>query len=260
MKHPSRSAGSVLRAGSALHAVAVLFAVASVTSASTAAAEDGSGPLGVTVTAAATGQTARVGALFSGGRRFCTASVVHSPRHDLVVTAAHCLDGGAKDAVFVPGYRDGEAPYGVWRLGRWFLPEGWAKGRREDSDVAFVVVADRRGGEEGAGEGVEDVVGGNRFVAGMATGATAVTVTGYPNSRTGPVGCTDKPNWYGRHQQRIACPGFSGGTSGSPWVNGDGDVVGVLGGHEGGGATADVSFSVVFGAEVAALYREAERE
>lgn len=37
----------------------------------------------------------------------------------------------------------------------------------------------------------------------------------------------------------------------------DGQVVGVLGGHEGGGATADVSYSVVFRAEAAALYREA---
>jgi V8-like Glu-specific endopeptidase len=245
MKRPS---------GSALPAVAVLFAVASVTSASTAAADDGSGPFGVTTVAAATAQTARVGALFAGGRRFCTASVVHSPRHDLVVTAAHCLESSAKDVVFVPGYRDGKAPYGAWRLGRRFLPEGWVKGRGEDSDVAFAVVVDR------GGEGVEDIVGGNRFVAGMATGATAVTVTGYPNIRQAPVGCTNKPRPHSRLQQRIACPGFSGGTSGSPWVNGDGEVVGVLGGHDGGGATADVSFSVVFGAEAAALYREAGRE
>lgn len=244
MKRPSRSA---------LHAVAVLFAVASVTSASTAAADDGSGPFGVTTVAAATARTARVGALFADGRRFCTASVVHSPRHDLLVTAAHCLDGSAQDVVFEPGYRGGKAPYGVWRLERRFLPEGWVKGRGEDSDVAFAVVADR------GGEGVEDVVGGNRFVAGMATGATAVTVTGYPNARRAPVGCTNKPTPHSRLQQRIVCPGFSGGTSGSPWVNGDGEVVGVLGGHEGGGATADVSFSVVFGAEAAALYEEAER-
>ena len=40
-------------------------------------------------------------------------------------------------------------------------------------------------------------------------------------------------------------------------MNGDGQVVGVLGGHEQGGATADVSYSVVLGAEAAALYRRA---
>ncbi|MFF7163861.1 trypsin-like serine peptidase [Streptomyces sp. NPDC008086] len=244
---------------SAFHAFAVLFAVASVTSASGAAADDGSGPFGVTAVAAATVPTARVGALFAGGRRFCTASVVHSPRHDLVITAAHCLDRtGDAEVDFAPGYRDGKAPYGVWRLGRRFLPQAWVHGRDEDSDVAFAVVAAGRGGR-GQGGRVEDVVGGNRFVAGMATGATAVTVTGYPNARPAPIVCTDKPTPHGRRQQRVECPGFSGGTSGSPWINGDGAVVGVLGGHDGGGATADVSFSVVFGVEAAGLYREAGR-
>ncbi|MET9835608.1 trypsin-like peptidase domain-containing protein [Streptomyces sp. NPDC006385] len=240
-----------------LYAASLLLAL---TSASAASADAGAGPFGVTAVAAATARTARVGALFAADRRahlrgghFCTASVVHSSHRNLIVTAAHCLDGRADELVFVPGYRDGEAPYGVWKVGRWLLPEGWAKGRAEDSDVAFGVVAER------GGEGVEEAVGGNRFAAGTATGATAVTVTGYTNSREVPISCTDKPVLRGRTQQRIACPGFSGGTSGSPWVTGDGAVVGVLGGHDGGGATADVSFSVVFGAEAAGLYQEAER-
>ncbi|WP_128432373.1 trypsin-like serine peptidase [Streptomyces cyaneus] len=239
-----------------LYAAGLLLAL---TSASVAAADAGAGPFGVTAVAVATGQSARVGALFAAGDRahlrgshFCTASVVRSPHHDLIVTAAHCLAGRTDALVFVPGYRDGEAPYGVWQVGRRFLPDGWAQGQDEDedSDVAFAVVGRR---EE---KGVEDVVGGNRFVTGTATGATAVTVTGYPNSREAPVSCSDKPRLHSRMQQRIACPGFSGGTSGSPWVNGDGEVVGVLGGHEGGGATADVSYSVVLGAQAAALYRQ----
>ncbi|MGC9543697.1 trypsin-like serine peptidase [Streptomyces sp. UG1] len=241
-----------------LYAAAVLLTVPS---ASAAAADAGVGPFGVTVTAVAGAQSARVGALFAAGRQdrlrgghFCTASVVHSPRHDLIVAAAHCLEGRTDHIVFVPGYRDGVAPYGVWRVGKWFLPDGWAQGRDEDSDVAFAVVRDR------GGEGVEDRVGGNRFVVGTAVGATAVTVTGYPNSREVPVSCSNKPHLHNRTQQRISCPGLSGGTSGSPWVDGDGQVVGVLGGHEDGGATADVSYSVVFGAEAAALYRESVGE
>ncbi|MGW3458739.1 serine protease, partial [Streptomyces olivaceoviridis] len=58
-------------------------------------------------------------------------------------------------------------------------------------------------------------------------------------------------------QQRIDCPDFTSGTSGSPWVNGDGQVVGVLGGHEEGGSTADTSYSVALGGEAAELYRDA---
>ncbi|MDH6585662.1 V8-like Glu-specific endopeptidase [Streptomyces sp. SAI-208] len=230
----------------ALHAAAVLLTV---TSASEAVADDGAGPFGVTTVAAVTSTGARVGALFDGGQHHCTASVVRSPHRDLLVTAAHCLDNGDDGLVFVPGYRDGRAPYGKWKVRERFLPQGWAEGQDEDSDVAFATVE---------GE-VQGVVGGNPFVTGTATGATAVTVTGYPSTRAVPISCTNKPTRHSRTQQRIACPDFTGGTSGSPWVNGDGQVVGVLGGHEQGGATADVSYSVVLGAEAAALYRDAVR-
>ncbi|MET9117092.1 trypsin-like peptidase domain-containing protein [Streptomyces longwoodensis] len=231
-------------------------------SASAAAADDGPGPLGTTVVASGGRPFARIGALFGADRagrlaggHFCTASVVHSPHHDLVVTAAHCLEGAeGTDLVFVPGYRDGKAPHGVWHVRRQFLPDGWAAGEDEDSDVAFAVL-DPRGGRE-----VEDVVGGYRFVAGTAVGATAVTLTGYPNAREAPVTCSNRPRVHSATQQRLTCPGFTGGTSGSPWVNGDGEVVGVLGGHEQGGTTADVSYSVVLGREAAALYREASAD
>ncbi|PKW08622.1 V8-like Glu-specific endopeptidase [Streptomyces sp. 1222.5] len=252
MKRISRS--SVTSRPALLGAVVLL----ALTSASVAAADDGPGPLGVTADAAVTRQSVRVGALFAADRadrlaggHFCTASVVHSSRGDLIVTAAHCVDGPDVDLVFVPGYRDGRAPYGVWRVTRRFLPDGWAEGRDEDSDLAFATVA----GPDG--RHVEDVVGADRFATGTATGATAVTVTGYPDSREVPVRCTNKPAPHSRTQQRIDCPDLTGGTSGSPWVNGDGQVVGVLGGHEKGGATADVSYSVVLGGEAAELYRDA---
>ncbi|MDG9707309.1 trypsin-like serine peptidase [Streptomyces sp. DH10] len=240
--------------------LSIAVVLVALTSASTAVADDGAGPFGVTFTAGAGAGSGRVGVLVPaeratrpGGGHFCTASVVRAPYRNLLVTAAHCLDGRG-ELVFVPGYRDGRAPYGVWKVKRRFMPRGWIEGRREDSDVAFAVVAPR-GGEEV--EDVEDVVGGYRFVTGAATGATAVTLTGYPDSRETPVSCTNKPTAHSPTQQRIACPGFTGGTSGSPWVNGDGQVVGILGGHEDGGSTPDVSYSVVFGAQAGRLYREA---
>ncbi|MFF0790944.1 trypsin-like serine peptidase [Streptomyces spiralis] len=239
---------------SALFVGLVLIAV---TSASVASASDGPGPLGVTAVIEENAQSARIGALFGAdkaddlpGNHFCTASVVHSPNRNLILTAAHCLTDGT-DPVFAPGYRDGKAPYGVWQVKKRFLPEGWSRDQDEDSDLAFAVIAPK------AGRNVEDVVGGNRFVSGVATGATAVTVSGYPDSREVPITCTNKPHPHSRTQQRIDCPEFTGGTSGSPWINGDRQVVGVLGGHEQGGSTADTSYSVVFGAEAAALYKDA---
>ncbi|MFI9806700.1 trypsin-like peptidase domain-containing protein [Streptomyces sp. NPDC052301] len=239
----------------ALLGVVVMLAL---TSASVASADDGPGPFGVTAAAGATRHSARVGALFGADRagrltggHFCTASVVHSPRGNLLVTAAHCVDDTDDDLVFVPGYRDGKAPYGVWSVSKRLLSDAWAKDQDEDSDVAFAFVDERDGRR------IEDVVGANRFAAGTATGATAVTVLGYPDSRESPIICTNKPKPHSSTQQRIYCPGFTGGTSGSPWINGDGQVVGVLGGHEQGGSTDDVSYSVVLGGEAAGLYKEA---
>ncbi|MFF4120442.1 trypsin-like serine peptidase [Streptomyces sp. NPDC001714] len=254
MKRTSRISATSRRV--ALCAVVVLAA----TSASVAAADEAAGPFGVTAVVGATAESAKVGALFGAdkagslsGNHFCTASVVHSPQRDLIVTAAHCIDGDgdATGLVFVPGYRDGQAPYGVWKVGKRYLPDGWAHGQSEDSDVAFAVVEKRDGKQ------VEDVTGSNRFAAGVATGATAVTVTGYPDLREVPVSCTNKPVAHSATQQRIDCPEFTGGTSGSPWVNGDHEVVGVLGGHEQGGSTPDVSYSVVLGREAAELYKDA---
>ena len=108
--------------------------------------------------------------------------------------------------MFVPGYRDGRAPYGKWKVGKRYMPAGWSQGYDEDSDVAFATV-------EGA---VQDAVGGNRFVTHTATGATAVTVTGYPSSREVPVSCTNKPTAHSRTQQRIECPGSRGAPAAVP--------------------------------------------
>ncbi|GGX87706.1 trypsin-like serine peptidase [Streptomyces anandii] len=245
------------RAGTRHYALFSALVLLAATSASVAAADDGPGPLGVTSVAEKTTQSARVGVLVGSDKtgdltdnHFCTASVVHGQNHNLIVTAAHCLSGDT-DLVFAPGYRDGKAPYGLWRVKRRFMPDNWSKDQDEDSDLAFGVI------EPQDGKGIEDAVGANRFRTGTSTGATAVTVTGYPDSRDEPITCTNKPQSHSRTQQRIDCPEFTAGTSGSPWINGDGQVVGVLGGHEEGGLTPDTSYSVVLGAEAAELYKDA---
>ncbi|TRO62075.1 serine protease [Streptomyces sp. IB201691-2A2] len=213
-------------------------------------------PLGVTVTAPVSAGNARVGVLVRGGAHYCTASVVHSEGRDLIVTAAHCLTGSGSGGIeFVPGYREGKAPYGEWAVARTYVGDGWKGRQDEDSDVAFARLVSR-GGEE-----IEDVVGGNWLVAGRGRSPVgrAVTVVGYPRAREAPVWCTNISTAYGDSQQRIECPGYSGGTSGSPWIDAEGRVVGVLGGFQQGGTTDDVSYSVVLGGEAAALYGEAAK-
>ncbi|MER6127250.1 trypsin-like peptidase domain-containing protein [Streptomyces sp. NPDC001795] len=240
--------------GNRRHAFFGAIVLLAVTSSSVAAADGGPGPLGLTAQAEVNSASSRIGALFGAsgaleGGHFCTGSVVHSKGHNVIVTAAHCLGSGT--IWFAPGYRDGRAPYGIWKVAQTYVGDAWSGGQDEDSDVAFATL------ESIGGVNVEDIVGGNKFVTGRETGATAVTVTGYPDSQEAPIICTNKPTAHSRTQQRIDCPSFTSGTSGSPWVNGDDEVVGILGGHEQGGDTPDISYSVVLGGEASKLYRSA---
>ncbi|MFJ2770438.1 trypsin-like serine peptidase [Streptomyces sp. NPDC087300] len=195
---------------------------------------------------------ARVGALFDGGldgHHFCTASVVHSKGHDLIVTAGHCLSDG-KGVTFAPGYHDGKAPHGLWKIDRVYSDEHWSHDEDEDHDLAFAVL------EPLHGRRIEDVTGANILDTAAGTDHR-VTVTGYPSDEQTPRTCTSTANRFRAGQQRIGCPGFSSGTSGSPWVTADGHLIGVLGGYHGGGDTPDVSYSVIFDVEAAALYAKA---
>ncbi|MDF3290792.1 trypsin-like serine peptidase [Streptomyces silvisoli] len=193
----------------------------------------------------------RIGAVFSGGlngSHYCTASVVNSPGGNVIVTAAHCL--GSMSDVFVPGYHDGKAPYGVWRLRRIVVDSQWSTGSDQDHDVAFAVV------EPLNGRNIQSVVGG--YPLGIGQGADSpVTITGYPETTQTPITCTNRVSAYSSTQLRIYCTGFTGGTSGSPWVNASGQVIGVIGGYQRGGNTADVSYSVAFGQSVKSLYDQA---
>ncbi|MER5484251.1 trypsin-like serine protease [Streptomyces sp. NPDC002812] len=230
-------------------------------------------PPGVTVTAAADGTAGRVGALFAGGLdggHFCTASVVRSQDRDVIVTAAHCL-GSPDTTVFAPGYRDGEAPYGLWKLTGTYVAPGWTDGEDPDEDIAFATVAPVDGGQVDGGQAdgrqadadgrqadsgrIEDVVGGFPVAAQQPADAT-VSVVGYPSGDESPLYCANATTLFSETQRRIECPDLSGGTSGSPWLV-DGALAGVLGGHEGGGTVPEVSYSAVMGDQAVELYREA---
>jgi V8-like Glu-specific endopeptidase len=209
--------------------------------------------------------TPAVGALFvatgSGlGAHFCTASVVHSPKHDLVITAAHCLAGVAsspKSVTFVPGYRDGVAPYGVWSATQVIVDNSWAASADPDDDVAFLVIAGRDANTE-----VEDVTGAERLGIG-APATSVVQVTGYPISQERPVTCQSRASQFSARQMRFDCGGFTDGTSGGPFLvgvstaTGAGTVIGVIGGYQQGGFTPDISYSPTFGPNIASLYQTA---
>ncbi|MEH6376324.1 hypothetical protein V7793_18665 [Streptomyces sp. KLMMK] len=212
-----------------------------------------------------------VGVLFSVGEdmrdHHCTASVVHSPKGNLIVTAGHCSVGS--DAAFVPDYRAGadRQPYGVWAVDRAFVdPRRSDTGPGSDLDFAFATLR-----PDGRGRQVERVTGANRLVRTPGY-VNRVTVIGYPDADDDPadraIRCTAMTTRLDdRRQLRMRCDGYVSGTSGSPWLTHfdertkTGDLVGVLGGLNGGGPDGDesaqISYSPVNDDEIFKLYLDA---
>ncbi|MFF2117670.1 trypsin-like serine peptidase [Kitasatospora sp. NPDC058184] len=200
-------------------------------------------------------ETGTVGALFSGtptaGDHFCTASVLHSATGNLLLTAAHCLSS-TDGVTFAPGYRDGSAPYGTWRVTAIHTTTGWSQKGDEDEDFAILETAPSNG------RNVEDVVGGNRLGTDEPFGAT-VRLYGYPADAEAPVLCTNTTGQQSTYQRVVHCPAYPGGTSGGPWINtATGDVIGAIGGYQQGGDTDDISYSALFDHTIADLYTQAE--
>jgi V8-like Glu-specific endopeptidase len=210
--------------------------------------------------------TPAVGALFSAasdgllGPHFCTASVVDSPGGDLLMTAAHCVQGYSASApaglVFVPGYDQGSAPYGLWQVTRIFVDRAWASEADPDDDVAFLTVA------QPSSTTLQRVTGAESLAIGQPA-AGVLRVIGYPEDQDQPIQCDNRVSSFSASQMQFNCKGFTNGTSGSPLLaglnpaTGTGTVIGVIGGYQQGGDTPDVSYAAALRGNVQALYDQA---
>jgi V8-like Glu-specific endopeptidase len=208
--------------------------------------------------------TAAVGALFtsSGGElgpHFCTASVVASPAGNLLVTAAHCLQGRslspAGSIVFAPGYHNGQFPLGLWDVTAEYVDTAWSASQNPNDDVAFLVVAGNR-------TPIQEQTGAETLKVDQP--AQLVQVIGYPDQTNEPITCTAPARDFGHGLQMVFdCDNYTNGTSGGPFLanvssrTGVGWVIGVIGGYQQGGATPDVSYSPRFYSGIQALYQAA---
>jgi V8-like Glu-specific endopeptidase len=207
--------------------------------------------------------TPAVGALFttsSGhlGQHFCTGSVVASPAGDLVITAAHCMQGKrAGDVDFVPEYHRSQQPFGVWTVTQVFVDRAWSSSQNPNDDFAFLVVT-----QSGDATPIQDLTGGEKLGTGWGP-VQKVQVIGYPDSRQRPITCTSKTRAFGAHQMEFDCGGYTNGTSGGPFLanvhaaTGLGTVIGVIGGYQQGGDTPSVSYSARFAVAARSLYSKA---
>lgn len=159
----------------------------------------------------------------------CTASLI---KPGVVVTAGHCVADYGKSTFysgwqFVPGYRDGVAPFGVWSVHYAIVLTNYLKGTDNcaqygvvcPDDVALLVLNSQKGAFAGDFAGWYSY-GWNGY--GFINGATQITQLGYP-------GCLDNDLYMERNDSRgftsssnsnntiigsLMCAGSSGG----PWL------------------------------------------
>jgi V8-like Glu-specific endopeptidase len=206
-----------------------------------------------------------VGALFfttGTDSHFCTASVVDSPRGDIIMTAAHCVYGTsyATNIAYVPEWHNGVSPYGTWPVTSITVASGWIADQNQDLDFAFLTVAP----PSGQWRPIQWVTGGLRLGINLPYNER-IHVIGYNNTDDQPIVCDTTSGEFEPTQIEFYCNNFWDGTSGGPWIvnynprTGTGIVIGDIGGYEQGGDYPYQSFSVYYSWSILALYAQAIR-
>ncbi|MFH9422923.1 trypsin-like serine peptidase [Streptomyces sp. NPDC017529] len=167
---------------------------------------------------AVTKTAGRVFFTYQGRTASCSGNAVTSANKSTVITAGHCVKmNGAwhGDWVFVPGYHDGQAPYGKWAASKTLATPQWTASENINYDVGAAVVAPV------GGQRLTDVVGGQGLA--FNTGYNKpMYAFGYPaaapydgsklvycsgNTIKDPLFSTD---------HGLSCT-MTGGSSGGPW-------------------------------------------
>ncbi|GAA0456361.1 peptidase [Streptomyces olivaceiscleroticus] len=162
--------------------------------------------------------TGRVFFTYQGRQASCSGDAVTSKNGSTILTAGHCvkLDGAwHTNWVFVPGYKDGAAPYGKWGASKTLATPQWTASEDINYDVGAAVVAPLNG------KRLTDTVGGQgvSFNSGYHQKMYAF---GYPAAApydgTKLIYCsgtTTKDPFFSK-DHALTC-NMTGGSSGGPW-------------------------------------------
>ncbi|HYI44162.1 MAG TPA: hypothetical protein VE174_01700, partial [Actinomycetota bacterium] len=89
--------------------------------------------------------------IFDGEYFVCSGTSIVSDNKSLVWSAGHCVydvrNGFVEDLIFVPAYKDGEAPFGVFPIYDAIVPPGWTDNGNWADDQAAIVVGPNEDGE-----------------------------------------------------------------------------------------------------------------
>ena len=160
----------------------------------------------------------------------CSASMV---KRGVVLTAAHCVANYGHSQYyhnwhFIPGYRNGTAPFGNWTVSRAFVKTSYYNGTDNcaqygvicPNDVAVLILSPQNGTYAGTRTGWYGY-GYNGY--GFVNGLTHITQVGYPV-------CLDNGVLMERNDSQGSVSGslssntiigslMCGGSSGGPWLN-----------------------------------------
>ncbi len=205
---------------------------------------------------------------FGFGR--CSGTSVNAPNYSVVFTAGHCVHTGGRfgfwmdfDSVFVPAYRYGQRPFGVFPV-KWIDSTlQWRVSGSENFDIGAAVV-----GRNERGQLLAKAVGGTGIAWGLKA-AQVFDVHGYPaeepfDGETQRI-CSQTP-FLGHDAGSFLTAGplnlavdcnVTGGASGGGWTIRDGVLNSVT--DYGYPDDSHTDFGAYFGEEAGRLYRRAAR-
>ena len=101
----------------------------------------------------------------------CSGSVLHSGSGNLILTAAHCMAGGA-NATFVPGFAGNYVPANAWQIEAVYLDRRWLSTMDPLADYAIARVHRDVSGT------LQSQVGGGLSIGAALTFGTSVSIFG----------------------------------------------------------------------------------
>lgn len=170
---------------------------------------------------AVTHTAGRVFFTFDGKDSSCSANAVTSDNRSTVITAGHCVKyhgSWHSNWVFVPGYHNGEEPFGEWPAESLHTTPQWKNGEDINYDIGAAVV------RPVGGHRLTDVVGGQGIAFNQPRGQRTYAF-GYPAAKpydgSKLVYCagTTFEDILFSNDQGLGCD-MTGGASGGPWLTG----------------------------------------
>ncbi|HYQ64077.1 peptidase [Actinophytocola sp.] len=159
----------------------------------------------------------RVFFTYQGRQASCSGNAVTSGNKSVVITAGHCvkLDGAFHtNWAFVPGYNNGNAPYGTWTARATMATPQWVASEDINYDVGAAVV------NQLSGQSLTDVVGGQGIAFNQARGQNMYAFgwpAASPYDGTKMVYCSGTTfNAFLSDGIGMTCD-MTGGASGGPW-------------------------------------------